>query len=96
MILDTTTTIWRYGGQEIIQSPAGTINQANVLQLAVVCLILVVSCFITIYIDTRDKYNLTANARDSIYNQVKSNLIILLIYFLIFLRLCALIPAIVL
>jgi hypothetical protein len=96
MPFDTTTTIWRWGGQPIIQSPAGTINQANVAQLAFVCILLIVCFFVTIYIDARAKNNLTANTRDSIYNQVKRNFFIFLMFFLLLLRVCALIPAIVL
>lgn len=99
-LFDTTTTLWRYGGQEIIQSPAGTINQANVMQLLFTLLLLITSCSITIWcLYEAEVYNTLY----CVYKKNKSDWFIIallvavvLFYIFLLLKLCALLPAIVL
>lgn len=93
MILDATTTIWRYGGQEIIQSPAGTISQANTAQLLVVVVMLIVSGYLTTRACDKLVYDLK---RENSYLPLFLAVVIFTVYLILFLKICALLPKLIL
>lgn len=79
-----------FGGQEIIQSPAGTINQANTAQLLVV-LIIAIACFVITVRQCVENKNIIGNKKITFII-----ILVSIIFTLLFFKICALLPAIVL
>jgi hypothetical protein len=87
-LFGATTAVWRYGGQEIIQSPAGTISQANTAQLAVACIIVCAGMFIT--------FNFLNGLKIERWRLIILQTVTVIFFFCLLLKLCVLLPAIVL